>query len=377
MPRRRERTQAIARLHQMACLDWNGPQLIAPVLRELRRIIAFDSGGYFYPGTDGELDAYLENPALQAAMPDYFDPHMLRNERQVFHRSLQRFGEVVRHEHGPHLLEQLIKVPYADLRRSDYYNAVLRPSDVANWMSLVLRTPQGQGIGMLCLYRHGGARSFRLDEAAELAPLEACLARVLQPGELNTDDSVVADSGLLIVAPMGRLLWISPEAERLMPLAFGWRWCANRGDGKGMRLPLALHLLLQRLQWSWKGGAGPALPQMDWRGAGGWFTLRATRLMATADTNEAVAIQVTQRVPRAARLLAVLQPLALPRRQHELAYWMARGLSEPQIAARLGVSAATVVYHRRVLYERLQVQDRQGLLARLQVPSTSAGGPGA
>ncbi|MBN9367267.1 MAG: helix-turn-helix transcriptional regulator [Comamonadaceae bacterium] len=365
MPNRREKKQALARLHQMACLDFNGPQRIVPVLQQLRHLIGFDAGGYFHPGTDGELEGYLENPTLQAAMPDYFDPRMLASESQVFHRSLRRFGEVVHHEHGPHVLEQLIKVPYAKLLRSDYYNVVLRPSQVSNWMSLALRTPQGQGIGMLFLYRHGEARSFGRNDVAMLARLESCLARVLQSGELDAEGSVVAERGLLVATPLGRLLWISPEAERLMPLAFGWRWCANRGNGGSTQLPLALQLLLQRLQWAWQGQTNAPLPQMEWRNTGGWFSLRATQLTPVAGEAQAVAIHVTQRIARAARLLQALGPLALPARQHALAYWIAHGWSESQIAARMGVGEPTVVYHRRALYARLGVRDRQGLMERL------------
>lgn len=270
--RRSDRKQAAARLHQMACLDFNGPQCIAPVLQQLHRLIGFDSAGYFYPGSDGELQAHLENPALAAAMPDYFDPRMLASESQVFHRSLRRFGDVVRHEHGPHVLEQLIKVPYAALLKSDYYNVVLRPAQVSNWMSLVLRTPQSLGLGMLFLYRHGAAPPFGRQETAVLAQLEPCLARLLQPGELDAEDSAVAESGLLIATPLGRLLWISPEAERLMPLAFGWRW--HHAGAGARQLPLALQLLLQRLHWAWQGEAGhlgPVLPQMEWRNAGAGF----------------------------------------------------------------------------------------------------------
>ncbi|WP_406626040.1 LuxR C-terminal-related transcriptional regulator [Acidovorax sp. SDU_ACID1] len=350
----------------MACLDFNGPQCIAPVLQQLHRLIGFDSAGYFYPGSDGELQAHLENPALAAAMPDYFDPRMLASESQVFHRSLRRFGDVVRHEHGPHVLEQLIKVPYAALLKSDYYNVVLRPAQVSNWMSLVLRTPQSLGLGMLFLYRHGAAPPFGRQETAVLAQLEPCLARLLQPGELDAEDSAVAESGLLIATPLGRLLWISPEAERLMPLAFGWRW--HHAGAGARQLPLALQLLLQRLHWAWQGEAGhlgPVLPQMEWRNAGGWFSLRATQLAPAAGQAQAVAIHITQRVARAARLLQALEPFTLPARQLELAYWIARGWSEPQIAARMGVAEPTVVYHRRALYERLGVRDRQGLLERL------------
>ena len=364
----RARQQAIARLHQMACLDFTGPQRIAPVLRELRHIIAFDSGGYYYPGEGDALDAYLESPALQAVMPDYFDPRVLRSEGQVLCRSLLSLPAMARHQRGPLALAQgqLLTVPRAVLQRSDYHEAIMRPAQISTWIALVLCTPQRRGLGVLSLYRHAGAPQFTQQEMATLAPLEACLARALQPGELDADDSEVQASGLLIATPQGRLLWTSAEAERLMPLAFGWRWRgAGAQAGRTGQLPHALQLLLQRLQWAWQGQADAPLPQMEWRNAGGTFSLRATRMTAAvADEGNAVALHITQRMARGTRLLAALQGWGLPPRQHALAYWMARGSPEPQIAARLGVSLPTVVHHRRALYERLGVQDRQGLLAR-------------
>lgn len=378
MPRRRAQQQAIARLHQMACLDFNGPQLIAPVLQELRRIVAFDSGGYFYPHGGGALDAYLESSALQAVMPDYFDPRVLRSEGQILCRSLLSFSEIVRYQRGPRALElgQLLTVPRTALYRSDYYEAIMRPADLSTWVALVLCTPQGRGLGLLSLYRHTGAPPFTQDEVAALATLEACLARVLQPGELDSDDSEVQATGLLIVTPEGRLLWTSPEAERLLPLAFGWRWRAVGAVGAcaGGPLPHPLQHLLQRLQWAGQGKTGTPLPQMEWHNASGWFSLRATRLTASAaePVEGAVALHITQRMARGTRLLAALQPLALSRRQLELAYWITRGCSESQIAVRMGISAPTLVYHRRALYERLQVRDRRGLLARLSQAPMSA-----
>lgn len=108
---------------------------------------------------------------------------------------------------------------------------------------------------------------------------------------------------------------------------------------------------------------------MEWRHAGGSFSLRATHLAAATGSEEAIAIHITQHVARNTRVLQALQPLALPPRQHALACAIALGRTEAQIAAHLGVSAATVVHHRRALYERLGVQHRQGLLALLRLPS--------
>ncbi len=370
---RRSQQQAIARLHQMASLDCTGAQLITAVLRELRRVVAFDSGSYYYPDKHGALEAYLESPALQAVMPDYFDPQVLRSERQILCRSLLDFDDIVRHQRGWWMLEpgQLLTVSRDALHRSAYYEALMRPADLSTWVSLVLRTPQGRGLGMLSLYRHSGAPAFTQEELAILMPLEACLARALQPGEFDSDDLEVQATGLLIVSPGGRLLWLSPDAEHLLPRAFGWRW-RKAGQRAHDTLPQAVQPLLQRLQTLWhKDRCGP-LPQMQWRNASGCFSLRATRLTAATHdlepSGDAVALHITEHVKRDIRLLAALQTLALSRRQHELAYWIARGHSESQIATRMGVRIPTVVYHRRALYERLRVPDRNALLARLARP---------
>ena len=61
----------------------------------------------------------------------------------------------------------------------------------------------------------------------------------------------------------------------------------------------------------------------------------------------------------------MLRALKLPQRQHEMAYWLARGLPEAQIAERMGISANTATYHRRQIYTRLGVHNRQELQARL------------
>lgn len=348
----------MARLQQMACLDLNGPQLIEPVLHELHRLIGFDTGGYFYPGAEGGLDAYIEPSIARECMHTYFDPELMATERQVIRRSAHDFAGAVRADHGAQVMEQLLSVPMDAFMRSDFYNLVLRPAELLDCLSLVLRTPQGEGVGSLKLYRRPGAARFAAEDAAMLERLEPWLARALQPGEIDAHDSVVHDSAVLIASPSGRLLWTSPEADQLMALAFGPRWYRRT------ELPSALQELLQRLQSARQRAHRalvPALPQLDLHNASGWFSLRATQMKAAAGEGEAVSIHITQRAPRIARLLPALRALGLPQRQHELAYWLVRGLPEDQISARLGISANTTTYHRRQIYTRLGVQNRQEL----------------
>ncbi|WP_246475399.1 helix-turn-helix transcriptional regulator [Diaphorobacter ruginosibacter] len=356
------RRQALARLHGMACLGTGGTLLIEPLLQELHRVIGFDSGGYFYPGADGELDAFMESPDVQASVPEHLDPGIQHSENLVFRNTLRAPGDIVLHEHGPRSMEQMLRdTSLETLLRSDYYNVVMRPAQVRDWLCLPLRTPQGQGVGMLFLFRSARAQPFQPEEVALLARLEHQLAYILQGGEMDAQDSEIHSEGVLVATLEGQPLWISPEAEALMPLAFGWRW------RRGAQLPAALLELLRRLR---APSGRMELPAMRLHTAHGWFSLRAILMNAAhaplpGQPEHAVALHITHRVARGVRLLSTLQTLALPQRQHELAWWLARGLSESQVAQRMGISLNTAVYHRRQLYNRLDVTGREELLSKL------------
>lgn len=360
--------QAMARLRHMACQDFNGPQLIEAVLHELHHLIGFDTGGYFYPGSDGVLDAFVEPSPARDLMHTYFDAAVQKSERQVVRRSAHDFSGAVRYEHGPQVMEQLIAVPLNELLCSDFYNLALRPAQLFDCLSLVLRTPQGAGVGTLKLYRGRSSPRFGPDDVAMLGLLEPWLARTLQPGELAAHHSEVHASAMAVANQQGRLLWTSPEADSLMALAFGPRW-QRRSE-----LPPALAMLLQRLHGASQGEVGrvdgkPAvLPQLDLHNASGWFSVRTTHMAAAVGEGKAVGIHITQRVPSEVRLLSALRALGLPQRQYELAYWLAQGTPEDKIAQRMGISANTVTYHRRQIYTRLGAQNRQELQARIYSP---------
>ncbi|WP_028601205.1 helix-turn-helix transcriptional regulator [Ottowia thiooxydans] len=360
--------QATERLQLMACLDFSGLALIEPVMHELHQLIAFDTGVYFHPDASGALDAYIEPSVAREWMHRYFDPQMAALEHEVVNYSSHDFAAAVRHEHGVRVMEQLISVPRSVFVRSDFYNQVARPSELQDFLSLVLRTPQGRGLGSLKLCRKPGAPCFTPADTAVLAGLEPWLARILQTGELNAQDSVVCDNAMLVATPQGRLLWSSPQADRLMALAFGLRWYRRS------ELPPALQEVLLRLQSVQQPALrssknlSSALPQLELYNASGSFTLRTTQMADAKGEGRAVGIHITQRVPRVAHLLSALRALKLPQRQYELAYWLVRGLSEEQIATRMGISANTATYHRRQIYTRLGVKSRKELQGLLLAP---------
>src|SRR5690606_21339496 len=162
-----------------------------------------------------------------------------------------------------------------------------------DWLCLALRTPQDQNIGMLFLFRPAGARPFQPGEIALLARLAAHLARALHPGQSEADDRDAQRQGWLIATPDGGPLWICrgsaaadrevqrhglllgaldvgaswvcPEAEALMPLAFGGRW------RRSAELPAVVQALLQRL--APRPGVVPPPPHLVWCNAQGRFSL--------------------------------------------------------------------------------------------------------
>jgi len=353
--------QALARLQKMALLDFRGPELIEPVLHELHQLIEFDTGGYFHPGRDGALDAFVEPSLARDLMYLYFEPDVIASEHQVIRRSVHDFEGAVLQDHGAQVMEQLLKVSVGELVRSDFYNFTLRPAELLDCMSLMLRTAQGAGVGVLKLYRGPRAPRFGASDVAMFNLLEPWLARTLQPGELDARDSLVHESAMLVATPQGRLLWTSPEADALMALAFGPRWYRRS------ELPHALQELLGRLRFAQRSlaTAHAAPPQLELHNASGWFSLSATQLAAAVGEGRAVGVTITRRVQRVAYLLNRLRTLGLPQRQQEMAYWLARGLPEDEIAARMRISINTATYHRRQIYARLVVINRHELQALL------------
>lgn len=347
---------AAARIRQLASLDATGPQLAPLLLRELREVVAFDTGGYFYPGAGGALDCYMEAADVQSIVPAYLDERM----QQQVQRVARPYDEAARLEFGPQLKAQLIKVPLHEFERSDFYNVILRPVGLLDCVSLMPRVARGQPVGALKLYRTTDLQPFEPEELGELARLERFIAMALAPSAVQSpDDAPPQGTEMLVTTPEGRLLWMSPRGESWMAMAFGSRWQPRS------RLPDALAPVLQRLRWICSGVPTDEPPQLELRNAQGLFGIRACRLSPAAAGEEAVGIQITWQVSRSVRLLSALRSLGLPPRQAEIAYWLARGWPEADIAARIGLSQHTVIHHRRQLHAALGTHNRKELVGHL------------
>ncbi|MCC2673689.1 MAG: LuxR family transcriptional regulator [Ramlibacter sp.] len=355
-PHQARQRRAAARIQQFAGLDATGHQLAPAILRELRDVLAFDSGGYMHPEAGGGIATYMETAEAENVMPLFFDHQM---QREVL-RLTRGYEEAAAHEHGPVPTLQLIKTSWSTFERSDFFNLVLRPAGMLDCVSLMPRLQNGTPVGALKLYRSTRRSPFDAEELDALARLEPFLALALAPGAGATaEDMEAIGTEMVVASPEGRLLWMTARAQEWMALAFGHRW-RRRAE-----LPEAVGLVVQRLQWIRQGLPVADPPELQVRTARGRFTLRACVLTPAEEGQQALGVHITWEVSREVRLLEALRGLGLPARQAEVAYLLARERTEQQIAGQTGLSLNTVVYHRRQLYARLEVSSRKELLARL------------
>jgi DNA-binding CsgD family transcriptional regulator len=349
----------VARVRQLACLDFGGPALAPAILRELHEILVFDAGGYIpLAGGPAEL-CWDELQALVSA-------EVLRSDavEEIKCQATRQLNEVLnRRTHAARRLCSLSSVPGP----MGFGNLFLQAFCQESLACLIPCSKNRLPSGTLVFMRHKGGGSFHAKEFLELARIEPLLARVLEPRvPTSTLEADILDSTLLIATREGRILWCSPNTESLMVQALGgrWRrWCCSGELPQGLRAALTDQHLVRardgRAIWS---------EQSAW----GVYTFHVHALESdsalpesTHGNRSALAITVTHAKPRALRLLDAIRRLPLPPRQSEVCFWLAQGFSHAQTAKRVGVTVNTAIYHARQIYGQLNVNSREALLARL------------
>jgi DNA-binding CsgD family transcriptional regulator len=353
--------RAATHIRGLASLDVGGLELLPLILDRLRHVLSFDSAAYYHLDERGSPQLWTEDAAVLSMLPFYLSEDMQAAERAV----TKPFERAVREDFGPKTRTELSTIPWHQFEKSDYFNLLLRPLEIHDCVSLILRQPGRPPTGALKFYRRSRRAEFRREELTELTRLEPFLASALRPhAAFAADLNESSERALVVTTLAGQPLWMSSPAKALLLRAFG----KPSGDDPVLPEPLRRALALLR---SRPNGGEAAPPHVAWRGPHGSFVAEARLLEPSNGCSPAVAIELTQRTPRRLRLLRRLAQLQLPARQFEIACWLTSGCSETKIAAELGVSLNTLVYHRRRLYERLAVHSRRELLVWLaEAPAT-------
>jgi DNA-binding CsgD family transcriptional regulator len=358
--------RASARIRQLATLDISGPQLAPLLLQELHALLPFEVGIYAHTAADGSYHYFVdEQHAARQLTPQSVDPLYVVLENEVM-RSAE---ESIYCEFGPTPMAEAMHVPRSEFLKHPFYTEALRPAGGDDSARFLPRLRNGQPVGRMLLGRDSSKHHGQIINRADLQAMtrvQHWIAHALEPRTATpTLEYDNRETALLVVGGDLRLQHLSPNAERLISLAFGSRW---RHHGV---LPGDLLQMLRSLHQINHPEHPARPPVLDKISPWGRFSFRTHILNATpenvsehisANTRvHAYGITVTHEIPMALRLIEAVRNCALPQRQSEICYWLARGWSHRKIAEHCGISINTAIYHSRQIYAEFNASNRQEL----------------
>lgn len=370
----RATARASARIRQLAALDISGPQLAPLLLQELHALLPFEIGIYTHTASDGSYHYFVdEQHASKQLTPQSVDPRFVVLENEV----LRSAEASVFHEFGPTPMTEAMHVPRSEFLKHPFYTEALRLAGGDDGVRMLPRLRNGQPVGRILLGRdsskHHGHVINRVDLQA-MTRVQHWLSHALEPRPLlPTLEYDTRETALMIADSNLHLRHLSPNAERLLSLAFGGRW---RYHGA---MPEELLEMLRSMHRINHGECRDRPPVLDKISPWGRFSFRTHILDATPENVadcisarahvHAYGITVTHEIPLALRLLEAVRKTKLPQRQREICYWLARGNSHREIADRYGISINTAIYHSRQIYTQFNAGNRKELTAILLAPS--------
>jgi DNA-binding CsgD family transcriptional regulator len=358
------------RIRHLASLDISGSLLAPMILEEVEALVPLSVGVYVGFADGG---SFCSNDAdTNKVLPAYLRDFSEQREREV----LRPLSEAIRCEFEPTPMSAQIRSTRADFLRHDLYNVVFRPVGIHDGARLITRTAQNSPLGALMIQRRCSRKSlYTYENLRPLAQMQHWVSHALEPRpQLPTVEFDTSESAVLTIGGNLSLKEMSPNAQRLMQLAFGHRWFYQQN------LPDGLYNMLRSLQKLNQADmqARPTLLKVE--SFAGRFSFRAHILGAKpenisehigARTNaQDFCIVITHEMPRTLRLLKAVRNSDLPQRQGEVCYWLARGDTHGQIAERFGISVNTAIYHSRQIYAEFGVNNRKELYERLLASTT-------
>jgi DNA-binding CsgD family transcriptional regulator len=244
---------------------------------------------------------------------------------------------------------------------SQRYREVLNPMRVEDELTASF-VVDSMFWGCARLYRTGRWPPFDATEVAFMASLAGALAEgfrmaLLVPG-LSAGE-VVQGPGILVLDDRGQLESISPDAERWLREITDVVPCE---DGA---LPLPIHGVAARalmIADDSEGSTTLARCRVRTR-SGGWLILHGSPLKGK-NGEDRVAV-IIEPAPSSELAPLIVRVYGLTEREREVARYTLQGQATKQIALALGLSPYTVTDHLKMIFEKVGVNSRTELAARI------------
>jgi len=240
--------------------------------------------------------------------------------------------------------------------RSARYNAVLAPAGIPFELRAAF-VSRGRAWGAVHLARRGSSGDFTAQDATALAAVTTAIADGLRT-TLRLDAARAAGPaggpGMVLLGPGDEIEMITPPARELL--------ASMRPRGSSEQAPPTAVLALAAFARASAGLARHNTDAVVVPTSSGWITLHAA--LPEGAANGRVAIVLERAVSGASAAVRLEAHGATPR-EREIATLLARGLTNPEIAAALVLSPYTVQDHIKNLFEKTSVASRQELVARI------------
>ncbi len=336
------------------------------LLRALRQLIPSDSAGFFWVDETGEMtDLFAEKLLSPTLMRDYFDHYYDSPD----HRFREKFVERAARK------DSVVSfTPDPPFEASRYYQEILRPLNAHHMLYAIVRDST-RAFGQLSLYRSKALRPFGEKERTDLASAVRYIAHALAspPAALGVDRNEFRNGGpeaVVVCDARGTVLQASALAFGLLGRSTGQ--AINRQtirDDVGR----ATADLLSQVSTS-AANAISHRPDRFIDNRWGRFRLRAFPLDDAAGGESNIGVVIEQQTHYLVRLATAMGLFPLSAQQREVALLLAQGLSNAEVARRMGVSPNTAHYHIKQLYQKLDVNDRESALARIEAAISKLAG---
>jgi DNA-binding CsgD family transcriptional regulator len=339
-------------------------ELFAALSHEVNKVVPFDGSMWF--GVD-PATVLAVAPARFEALEDGY---------------CQTFWDGEFHEPDVALYRDLVRqpTPAAGLRQvtadrpllSSRYRRFVKPQGYDDELRVAFRSGDNTW-AVAALYREKGRRAFSQDEVALMAGLSGVVGSAFRTrvATAGVASPLCTAPGLLMFDASNVLVSANTEANQWLDDICGaasggtetWRELLPDGSANDLRSAIPILPLLARARAVAAGvDEGPARLRLRDR-KGRWLVFHASCLTGGfADGAVTVVVEPAKSTDVAP---IIIEAYGLSPRERDVVRAIARGLSTPDIAAELFLSAHTVRYYIKSVFEKVGVGTRGELVAKL------------
>jgi DNA-binding CsgD family transcriptional regulator len=327
--------------------------LLDEVSERLRRIVPFDGSAWF--AVDPVTILATAPARIENVEAGHCETYWAR-EYQVEDALL--FRDIARSDAGAGTLYDVTDHHPA---RSARYREFLSPQGYGDELRAVFRVG-GSTWGLVDLLRDRAREPFTARDVELVRTVAPAIALALRgfshAAQVSAPHTPIDGPGTALFDSRGTLLSLDEQTERLFTEIAGPGWA---------KLPLPMspvYAVVARATAIQAGtDRGPATARLR-AASGRWLTVHASCLRAGDGAPGPIALTIEP--AKSAQIAPIIvEAYALTAREQEITRAVARGLSNPEIAAELFLSPHTVRDHLKAIFAKVGVSSRGELVAKL------------